>query len=145
MKKAFTLLELIIVLAIIATITAIPLLKVSIIDDLAADIEVEAFVNNYNLARQKAMSTGGRYYLLLRKDFYYMGESYTSDVSKDDPQSVTFKHVNYLYRDNTIEFREDGYVRPKDGGSFELAFKNKQSKKIRKFTISALTGYLDEK
>lgn len=145
MKKAFTLLELIIVLAIIATITAIPLLKVSIIDDLAADIEVEAFVNNYNLARQKAMARGTNYYLILKKDSYYIGENHGSIVNKDGKDDINFKHINYLYIDNTIKFREDGYASPVDGGSFKLAFVNKKSKKIRKFTISAITGYLDEK
>lgn len=145
MKKAFTLLELIIVLAIIATITAIPILKVSLIDDIAADIEVEAFVNNYNLARQKAMARGTNYYLILRKDSYYIGEKHGSIVNKDRKDDINFKHINYLYIDNTIEFRADGYASPIYGGSFQLAFMNKKSKKIRKFTIYALTGYLDEK
>lgn len=145
MKKAYTLLELIIVLAIISIVIAIPMMKISLIEDRAADIEVENFINDYNLARKKAMAIGIPYYLDLRKDFYYLNTTHSDETTINDPKSKAFKHISYTYSDTVIEFKPDGYASTLKNGTYELVFINNKSKKIRKFTISALTGYLNEK
>ncbi|WP_106460051.1 type II secretion system protein [Anaerococcus sp. Marseille-P3915] len=145
MKKAFTLLELIIVLAIISIVIAIPMMKISLIEDRAADIEVENFINDYNLARKKAMAIGIPYYLDLRKDFYYLNTTHSDETTINDPKSKAFKHISYAYSDTAVEFKPDGYASTVNNGTYELVFINNKSKKIRKFTISALTGYLNEK
>lgn len=145
MKKAYTLLELIIVLAIISIVIAIPMMKISLIEDRAADIEVENFINDYNLARKKAMAIGIPYYLDLRKDFYYLNTTHSDETTINDPKSKAFKHISYAYSDTVVEFKSDGYASTINNGTYELVFINNKSKKIRKFTISALTGYLNEK
>lgn len=145
MKRAFTLLELIIVLAIISIVIAIPMMKISIIEDRAADIEVENFINDYNLAREKAMALGISYYLDLRTDFYNLDITHSDETTIKDPKSKAFKHISYAYSDTVVEFKPDGYASTINNGTYELVFINNKSKKIRKFTISALTGYLNEK
>ncbi len=143
--RAYTLLELIIVLAIISIVIAIPMMKISLIEDRAADIEVENFINDYNLARKKAMAIGIPYYLDLRKDFYYLNTTHSDETTINDPKSKAFKHISYAYSDTVVEFKSDGYASTINNGTYELVFINNKSKKIRKFTISALTGYLNEK
>lgn len=133
-KRAFSLIELIIVLAIISISFFILIFKFSIIDRIGAENEIKAFVNDYSYARDKALSTGKKMKIVFKNDGYEIGE--------------IERKLKYVECMNTSEitFQETGYVlvnKTEESHSIVFASKKKPQKKWT-FTIQAVGGYIYE-
>ena len=90
-KRAYSLIELIVVLAIISIILGIGLVKFNVLDKMKADIELSEMANDIDYARIKAMSTGVPYRLRIKKDSYSIEPG--DFLSKDEPIE---KELDYL-------------------------------------------------
>ena len=151
-RRAFTLIELIIVLAIISISFVVLVFRFSIIDKIGAESEIKTFVNDYSYARDKALSTG--------KDIEinFEGNSYTiiDLIYDEDGNNLISKQVVDTKRDlkyiksldiNEITFYSNGYVyinKTKEEHNFKIVSK-KDQQKYWFFTIQAVGGYLNEK
>lgn len=134
-RRGFTLIELIIVLAIISISFLILTFRFSVIDKIGSENEVKAFVNDYYYARDKAMSTGVEIDLVFKEDSYSIGK-----------EERKLKYVKSLNSDK-ITFQTGGYVSAESTKeAYNLVFvSRKDSQKYWKFTIQAVGGYLNEK
>ena len=134
-RRGFTLIELIIVLAIISISFLILTFRFSVIDKIGAENEIKAFVNDYYYARDKAMSTGVEIDLVFKDDSYSIGKDerklkYVKSLNSD---KITFQTGGYVWAESTKE-------------AYNLVFVSKKdSQKYWKFTIQAVGGYLNEK
>lgn len=134
-RRGFTLIELIIVLAIISISFLILTFRFSVIDRIGAENEIKAFVNDYYYARDKAISTGVEIELVFKKEGYTIGKverklKYIKSLNSD---KITFQTSGYVGADSTKK-------------AYNLAFVSKKdSQKQWNFTIQAIGGYLNEK
>lgn len=143
-KRGFTLIELIIVLAIISISFLILTFRFSVIDRIGAENEIKAFVNDYYYARDKAISTGVEIELVFKNEGYTIGK-----------EERKFKYVECLNVSERkkpdefpkIEFQESGYVgADSTKEAYNLSFVSKKDpQKQWNFTIQAIGGYLNEK
>lgn len=133
-KRAFTLIELIIVLAIISISSLMLIFRFSVIDKIGAENEVKTFVNDYSYARDKALSSGQRIEIVFSSSGYSIGKT-----NRD------LKYVKSFYV-NTIIFYPNGYVNVnKTKKDHNIKFvSNKDSQKYWSFTIQAVGGYINE-
>ena len=138
-RRGFTLIELIIVLAIISISFLILTFRFSVIDKIGAENEIKTFVNDYYYARDKAISSGVEVIINLTDKNYGIKS-----------QNKTIKrNLKYIKSLNTTEIiiQESGYVlvnKTKEDHNLEFVSK-KDSQKYWKFTIQAVGGYLNEK
>lgn len=133
-KRAFTLIELIIVLAIISISSLMLIFRFSVIDKIGAENEVKTFVNDYSYARDKALSSGQRIEIVFSLSGYSIGKT-----NRD------LKYVKSFYV-NTITFYPNGYVnvnKTKEDHNIKFV-SNKDSQKYWSFTIQAVGGYINE-
>lgn len=134
-KRAFTLIELIIVLAIISISFLMLIFRFSIIDKIGAENEVKTFVNDYYFARDKAISTGVKIKLVFKDNGYSIGNKerklkYIKSLNLDE---ITFQTGGYVGANSTKE-------------AYNLVFVSKKDpQKQWTFTIQAVGGYLNEK
>ena len=151
-RRAFTLIELIIVLAIISISFIVLVFRFSIIDKIGAESEIKTFVNDYSYARDKALSTGkdieiifeGGSYTIIDLIFDGDGNNLISEQVVD-----TKRDLNYIKSldINKIIFYSNGYVqinKTKEEYNFEFLSRKEQGKHWN-FTIQAVGGYLNEK
>ena len=155
-RRAFTLIELIIVMAIISISFVVLVFRFSVIDNIGAQNEVKTFLNDYSYARDMALSSG----LTQRIKFEDGGYKIECSVSSDDlekkvPIKRKLKYVEYLkvsenknLKNNflEIEFQETGYVYVNSWKyDFRLDFVSKKDlQKKWTFTIQAVGGYIYE-
>lgn len=133
-KRAFTLIELIIVLAIISISSLMLIFRFSVIDKIGAENEVKTFVNDYSYARDKALSSGQRIEIVFSSSGYSIG-----NTNRD------LKYAKSFYV-NTITFYPNGYVnvnKTKEDHNIKFV-SNKDSQKYWSFTIQAVGGYINE-
>lgn len=69
-KRAFTLIELIITLAIISMISSVIMIKTGIISKFEEKKEVENIVSDFNYCREKSLATGNDFEIQLKGDNY---------------------------------------------------------------------------
>lgn len=137
-KRAFTLIELIVVIGIIAILYSITNLRFTLVDQTGFEEEVQTFINDYNYSRQKAMA---------RKVPNWINfDSKSSYESNDREIKRKLKHSEFMVDKYDIKFMENGNVRPEKDQSYDLIFYSKKNpEKFRRFTIGAVGGYLSEK
>ena len=151
-RRAFTLIELIIVMAIISISFVVLVFRFSIIDKIGAESEIKTFVNDYSYARDKALSTGkdieisfeGDSYTIKPVKYLYRDEIYTPKEEKKIIRELKYIEPIDI---NKITFYSNGYVlvnNTKEDHNFELVSK-KDQQKYWFFTIQAVGGYLNEK
>ena len=137
-RNGFTLIELIIVLAIISIGFGVSILKFSIVDKIGARNEIRTFVDDYSYLRALALSTGSRHCIRFTSDGYEI------DFNKKKDRDL--KYIE-SFNVSKIEFRSNGYVnleKTKEGHN--LVFISKKDPNIKwHFTIQAVGGYLSEK
>lgn len=137
-RNGFTLIELIIVLAIISIGFGVSILKFSIVDKIGARNEIRTFVDDYSYLRALALSTGDKH------DIRFTSDGYEIDFNKKKDRDL-----NYIESLNVskIEFYPNGYVNPvKTKEGHNLVFISKKDPNIKwHFTIQAVGGYLSEK
>ena len=150
-RRAFTLIELIIVLAIISISFIVLVFRFSIIDKIGAESEIKTFVNDYSYARDKALSTGkeidinfdGNFYTIKPVTYHISGEIYTKKDEKEVKRDL--KYIKSLDI-NKISFYPSGYVQVNDKEEHNFKFVSKKDQqKYWFFTIQAVGGYLNEK
>lgn len=139
MKRCgFSLIELIIVLAIISLSFGVLTLKFSIIDKIGAKNEIQTFVDDYSYMRDLSLSSGCANYLR----FTDYGYSLSGRTNKT-------RELKYIKSSNTetITFAENAYVSSeKTSDAYNLVFVSKKDPNIQwNFTIEAVGGYLSEK
>lgn len=137
-KRAFTLIELIIVIGIIAILYSIANLRFTLVDQTGFEEEVQTFVNDYNYSRQKAMA---------RKVPNWINfDSKSSYESNDGDIKRKLKHSEFMVDKYSINFMENGNIKLEKNQSYDLIFYSKKNpEKFRRFTIGAIGGYLSEK
>ena len=117
-KRAFTLIELIINLAIISLISSIILIKSGVIPKLQERKEIENLQADINYCREKALVTGFNYEIKISKDYYEIRREDDNKFVKE----VYFKHVKSSV-DNTFVFRPTGSV----NGANKIYFTSKNN------------------
>lgn len=105
-KRAFTLIELIVSLAIISLISSIILIKSGVIPKLQERKEMENLQADINYCREKSLVTGFSYEIEILKDSYKISREDDNKFVKE----VYFKHVKANV-DNIFVFRPTGSVR----------------------------------
>lgn len=137
-RNGFTLIELIIVLAIISIGFGVSILKFSIVDKIGARNEIRTFVDDYSYLRALALSTGDKHYIRFTSDGYEI------DFNKKKDRDL--KYIESL-NVSKIEFYPNGYVNPKKTKEgHNLVFISQKDPNIKwHFTIEAVGGYLSEK
>lgn len=138
-RRGFTLIELIIVLAIISISFLILTFRFSVIDKIGAENEIKTFVNDYYYARDKAISSGVEVIINLTDKNYEI---------KSQNKTIN-RNLKYIKSLNTTEItiQESGYVlvnKTKEDHNLEFVSK-KDPQKHWLFTIQAVGGYLNEK
>lgn len=150
-RRAFTFIELIIVLAIISISLTVLVFRFSVIDKIGAESEIKTFVNDYSYARDKALSTGndigidfeGSSYTIFSLIYQKYGKNYITKKVVDTKRNL--KYVKPLDI-NEIRFYSSGYVQINDKKEHNFEFlSRKEQGKHWNFTIQAVGGYLDEK
>ena len=150
-RRAFTFIELIIVLAIISISLAVIVFRFSVIDKIGAESEIKTFVNDYSYARDKALSTGndigidfeGSSYTIFSLIYQKYGKNYITKKVVDTKRNL--KYVKPLDI-NEIRFYSSGYVQINDKKEHNFEFlSRKEQGKHWNFTIQAVGGYLNEK
>ena len=151
-RRAFTFIELIIVLAIISISLTVLVFRFSVIDKIGAESEIKTFVNDYSYARDKALSTGneigidfeGNSYTIFSLIYQKYGKNYIAKKVVDTKRNL--KYVKPLDI-NEIRFYPSGYVqinKTKEDHNFVFLSRKEQGK-YWNFTIQAVGGYLNEK
>lgn len=137
-RRGFTLIELIIVLAIISIGFGVSVLKFSIVDKIGAKNEIQTFVDDYSYMRDLSLSSGYENHLEFTSNGYTI-----SGVSNKT------RNLKYIKALNTskITFAENAYVSTdKTSDAYNLVFVSKKDPNIKwNFTIQAVGGYLSEK
>lgn len=150
-RRAFTFIELIIVLAIISISLTVLVFRFSVIDKIGAESEIKTFVNDYSYARDKALSTGneigidfeGSFYTIFSLIYQKYGNNYIAKKVVDTKRNL--KYVKPLDI-NEIRFYPSGYVQINDKKEHNFEFlSRKEQGKYWNFTIQAVGGYLNEK
>ncbi|WP_058990577.1 prepilin-type N-terminal cleavage/methylation domain-containing protein [Anaerococcus rubeinfantis] len=117
-KRAFTLIELIVSLAIISLISSIILIKSGVIPKLQERKEMENLQADINYCREKSLVTGFSYEIEILKDSYQIRREDDNKFVKE----VYFKHVKANV-DNIFVFRPTGSVR----GASKIYFTSKNN------------------
>lgn len=117
-KRAFTLIELIICLAIISLISSIILIKSGVIPKLQERKEIENLQADVNYCREKALVTGFSYEIEISKDSYKISR----EDDKKFVKEIFFKHIRANI-DNILVFRPTGSVK----GSGKIYFTSKNN------------------
>lgn len=137
-RRGFTLIELIIVLAIIAIGFGVSVFNFTIVDKIGAKNEIQTFVDDYSYLRDLSLSTSFKNYIEFNSNGYTI-----SGVSNKT------RNLKYIEALNTskITFAENAYVSTdKTSDAYNLVFVSKKDSNIRwHFTIEAVGGYLSEK
>lgn len=137
-RRGFTLIELIIVLAIIAIGLGVSVFKFTIVDKIGAKNEIQTFIDDYSYLRDLSLSTSFNNYI----DFTSRGYTMSGVSNKT-------RNLKYIKALNTskITFAENAYVSTdKTSDDYNLEFVSKKDSNIRwYFTIEAVGGYLSEK
>lgn len=137
-KTAFTLIELIIVLAIVSILLGLATLKFSLIDKIGAKSEIQTFIDDYFYLRDLSISSGSENSI----NFTDYGYKMTGCIAK----RRNLKYINSL-NTYSINISETGYVSStKDSDAYNLYFVSKKNPNIKwHVTIEAVGGYLSEK
>ncbi len=136
-KRAFSLIELIIVLAIISISFFILVFRFSIIDRIGAENEIKAFVNDYSYARDTAISTG------FDSSIIFTDQGY--EIKREENIKRELKYIDSLNVSEMV-FYNSGYVLiNKTKSDHKVVFTSKKDpQKKRTFTIEAVGGYIYE-
>ncbi|WP_308749173.1 type II secretion system protein [uncultured Anaerococcus sp.] len=137
-RRGFTLIELIVVLAIIGISFGVLTLNFSIIDKIGAKNEIQTFVDDYSYLRDLSLSSGTKNFIKFTDSGYIL--SGYKEKTRD------LKYIKSLNTEN-IRFNEDAYVSSdKIKEAYNLDFVSKKDPNIKwNFTIQAVGGYLSEK
>ncbi|WP_049691191.1 prepilin-type N-terminal cleavage/methylation domain-containing protein [Anaerococcus jeddahensis] len=117
-KRAFTLIELIICLAIISLISSIILIKSGVIPKLQERKEIENLQADINYCREKSLVTGFSYEIEISKYSYKISREDDNKFAKE----IFFKHIRANI-DNILVFRPTGSVK----GSGKIYFTSKNN------------------
>ena len=117
-KRAFTLIELIICLAIISLISSIILIKSGVISKLQERKEIENLQADINYCREKSLVTGFSYKIEISRDSYKISRKDDNKFVKE----IFFKHIRANI-DNIFVFRPTGSVK----GSGKIYFTSKNN------------------
>ena len=134
-KRAFTLIELIICLAIISIIYSVVSLRLTGLREVAKREELESFINDYEYAKSKAISTGMDSKLLITRSSYRI-QNGSYEIKRD------FKYLVCDSASPLIEISPLGYIYCKDH-NYNIVFLDKDQSERRKIlVISIIGGYI---
>ena len=128
-KRAFTLIELIISLAIISLISSIILIKSGIIPKLQERKEIKNLQSDINYCREKSLVTGFNYEIEISNEHYQIRRSDDNIIVKE----VYFKYLKANV-DNIFVFRPTGSVK----GARKIYFTSKN--KEYSIIVSPIAG-----
>lgn len=104
-KRAFTLIELIVTLAIISLISSVILIKSGLIQKLQEKKEIENLQADINYCREKSLVTGYKYKINIDSNNYAIKRADDNEMVKE----VYFKYIKANTK-NTFVFRPTGSV-----------------------------------
>ncbi len=124
-RHGFTLIELIVVIAIISISISIGFIKFNTIDRLRANIEVQTMVNDINHAKIKGQTTSGPYKLVLEKSTYTIkpGDAFDSstpikrsldyiEIITTGARNITYKPTGSVSKADTIDLKYKDSIDP---------------------------------
>lgn len=137
-RRGFSIIELIVVLAIIAIGFGVTVLKFSIVDKIGAKNEIKTFVDDYSYMRDFSLSSGRVSSISFNEDGYSL--SGTSKIVRK------LKYIKPSKK-TIITFDGSGFVSPEMTiPGHNLVFVSRKDPEIEwYFTIQAVGGYLNEK
>lgn len=137
-RRGFSLIELIVVLAIIAIGFGVTVLKFSIVDKIGSKNEIKTFVDDYSYMRDFSLSSGRVSSISFNEDGYSLSGT-----------RETFRKLKYIKpsKKTIITFDGSGFVSPEmTKPGHNLVFVSRKDPEIEwYFTIQAVGGYLNEK
>lgn len=117
-KRAFTLIELIITLAIISTIASLIMIKTGIISKFEEKKEIENLISDFNYCREKSLASGNNFEIQIKDDKYkiikYADNSLVKEVelkyiSPFNSYSLIFKPTGSVEKAKTLAFYSKYY------------------------------------
>ena len=110
-KHGFTLIELVAVLGIISTVSAVAILRFNTLYKFKTNMELQNLINDCNYAKMKAISTGETYLLKFEKNSYYIEKVSKSSSNPDINRDLNKIYLTQHNMDkNEIRFTKSGTV-----------------------------------
>ena len=136
-KRGFTLIELIVTMAILSIISYIGLIRFNVVNKIKANHEIQVMINDINHAKMKAMVTGDDYWLKMS------GSSYTLSKDKDFNDILIYKELEYInietQKQIIISYKASGSV---DGpGTFNINTKYGDEEKLASLIVTVAGGH----
>ena len=118
-KRGFTLVELLVTIAIISIISTVTVLRFNIIRDIKIKNEVNTLSNNVYFAKEKAMASGNSVIVKINKDYYTISQKSGLKVEEMEARRVNLNYLRkYGHETEEFEFLPTGSVNGADSIRF---------------------------
>lgn len=118
-RRGFTLVELLVTIAIISIISTIAVLRLNIIREIKIKNEVNTLNNNVYFAKEKAMASGNTVIVKINKDYYTISQKSGLKVEEMEARKVNLKYLRkYGHETEEFEFLPTGSVNGADSIKF---------------------------
>ena len=118
-KRGFTLVELLVTIAIISIVSTVAVLRFNIIREIKIKNEVNTLYNNVYFAKEKAMASGNTVIVKINKDYYTISQKSGLKVEEMEERKVKLNYLRKYGRGiDKFEFLPTGSVNGADSIRF---------------------------
>ena len=118
-KRGFTLVELLVTIAIISIVSTVAVLRFNIIREIKIKNEVNTLDNDVYFAKQKAMASGNSVIVKINKDYYTISQKSGLKVEEMEARKVNLNYLRkYGHETEEFEFLPTGSVNGADSIKF---------------------------
>ena len=118
-KRGFTLVELLVTIAIISIVSTVAVLRFNIIREIKIKNEVNTLDNDVYFAKQKAMASGNSVIVKINKDYYTINQKSGLKVEEMEARKVNLNYLRkYGHETEEFEFLPTGSVNGADSIKF---------------------------